>query len=1400
MDKTTLRHLISVPGGFFENDLDAFVRSDDGNVEHYWTNGDVDDDRIFGPEDLGGRFDSDPIAVRRSEAGVEELHLIGRSGMELVDWSWRPQGGNRLLGEPTLRKLPAFSLADPEVIVAGSTIHVFAPSLDGPMRHWVLESMDDGWSGQEVLSEHPVDHDARPCATVREPGIIDVFAFASAGDGLLHWSREADGWHVEKRPGGRLQGRPTAASFAPGRLDVFAVDFDGVPVHWGWAGTSKFGPETKLGPVKLHGDDLSLMTMGDKQLTLVARLLTPDGFSSVVAWDLVPDIGEWQGPRDLAPSPFAAVARTVSSPDDEQVGKMRVLSRLADGSFSLDPFVFTSEDTIDGRPSWVEDADALAMRLVREEPAAPVGPFTPATTAPEVMARRAEDMVLLGVRWNQGVDVEAGPPPELVAGDGAELTVTLPPQHVREEVVRGKGDFQPAAVISGQPVWRSSLAGPSQIVVGLEAGARVPLSVEGVLAALRQSRVLPAENLTDPRTQIELPAGLLMTPFVAEEASVGLDHATGAVLGPDGSVGLWSSRVSAAGLAPAQPAGLNLRALGADSSNDGYPTSLRGGARARILVEEPTARIDQLRLSALGGDLTAAGAWPTFAWDHHATMGRDHKVRVATEGVIYPFGHRAVFVESSERFIVDSSEGAIGHLFKTSVLMITEPVKELTWSRAFPFTQVEIQRTIVDLGPQPAFKTKPFVSATVPSLDFPALDAILPLAFLQTLREVIPERGPGDPLVEDYAHRLVFDMTEAQNDAADGYLVSWLEHKRTRARDESLRAGARGDVDLYIVPGGVQSPVKFSVVLSSPSGPVHVDIPLVFVADIRLGEGHLHPAYRSLEDPDVLRDVAADFATAGGADVEIAPIRLDLVGSATPRPPDAPEVRRLHLVGELGEGGFVPRLGAAPAADEVSPPTERWAVEVAMTEVATLTGRAAADGPELLKMALSPELLSGAPDPGLLLVAPAGAAVTARFSNNSARSGGLAAPDLKIDGVSRSHGPVQADTFLAQVQEAGLTPEKFLGEDANLMGFDLVDLVDGSRVAEAPQILSDARPGQPPTVTMLWSEVPLKSDHDMLETTDSSTLIVDVTLGPDGQQITCTVKDITLAFPERADDVKLLEVHFDEVRLTQQGGGAPALRVSGVSIEFFRSLKLLETLQKAVKMDGPAIHVSERGVTATYDLPVPDVATGGFQLTGLTFHGMIDVPFDQRPVSIELAFASREDPFNVSVLAIGGGGYVDIALDSTDLKRLEIALEFGASIEIDFVVASGEVHVMGGIRVADDDGDFRLAGYVRFGGMVEVLGLISVSVELVATLEYFDRLEDPALDTGVVVNAMVGRATLVLEVDLLLVSESVELDTGPWVISGDNATPVMDRGVAPVLLDPDAWRSYRDAFDEAALS
>jgi hypothetical protein len=222
---------------------------------------------------------------------------------------------------------------------------------------------------------------------------------------------------------------------------------------------------------------------------------------------------------------------------------------------------------------------------------------------------------------------------------------------------------------------------------------------------------------------------------------------------------------------------------------------------------------------------------------------------------------------------------------------------------------------------------------------------------------------------------------------------------------------------------------------------------------------------------------------------------------------------------------------------------------------------------------------------------------------------------------------------------------------------------------------------------------------------------------------------------------------------------------------------------------------------------VPSVTSGAFVMRDLAVNTRIEVPFDGRPVSLSLGFASRKNPFRLAVLMFGGGGYLELEVNHEGLQRLEAALEFGATVAVDFVVARGEVHAFGGVRFELAGGEVVLTGYLRIGGCIEVLGLVSVSVELCITLAYQSAT-----------NALVGRATLVIEIDLTLWSDSIELDSGTWVLAGGNrdhpfaphesGTRMLANGGSggPAIFaerDTDEglerWREYQAAFVPVAI-
>jgi len=139
---------------------------------------------------------------------------------------------------------------------------------------------------------------------------------------------------------------------------------------------------------------------------------------------------------------------------------------------------------------------------------------------------------------------------------------------------------------------------------------------------------------------------------------------------------------------------------------DGMPTTY---------VPRP-AQAQRLFLSSLGGWLTSRGSWPypvsyhyvptvlapgittpsgaaaelklpvaaldLVEWDHVATQGRDHYVRIVYEGFLFPFGHRASLIKVTER-MVHAPNGTLGnptdspvaYLRQRMYIVVREPEK-----------------------------------------------------------------------------------------------------------------------------------------------------------------------------------------------------------------------------------------------------------------------------------------------------------------------------------------------------------------------------------------------------------------------------------------------------------------------------------------------------------------------------------------------------------------------------------------------------------------------------------------------------------------------------------------------------------------------------------------------------
>lgn len=278
-----------------------------------------------------------------------------------------------------------------------------------------------------------------------------------------------------------------------------------------------------------------------------------------------------------------------------------------------------------------------------------------------------------------------------------------------------------------------------------------------------------------------------------------------------------------------------------------------------------------------------------------------------------------------------------------------------------------------------------------------------------------------------------------------------------------------------------------------------------------------------------------------------------------------------------------------------------------------------------------------------------------------------------------------------------------------------------------------------------------------------------------------------------------LELNFEKIEFTVDSSAKMNVDVLLSDIKFVGPLSFVETLKDLIPLDGlsdpPYLDISTKGIDAGFDLALPNIAVGMFSLTNLSLGAGFTVPFIGQPLSVRFNFCTREQPFNLTVSLFGGGGFFGVTIDPHGVQILEAAFEFGASISVDFGVASGGVSVMAGVYFRMEKDAASLTGYFRLAGHVSVLGIISASLELYLELRY-------EFQSG----KCVGKAELTIEVSIFMFSVSVKI-TCERKFAGSNGDPSFRdlMGANPALALQDelngidnntqyAWRQYCEAF------
>lgn len=296
--------------------------------------------------------------------------------------------------------------------------------------------------------------------------------------------------------------------------------------------------------------------------------------------------------------------------------------------------------------------------------------------------------------------------------------------------------------------------------------------------------------------------------------------------------------------------------------------------------------------------------------------------------------------------------------------------------------------------------------------------------------------------------------------------------------------------------------------------------------------------------------------------------------------------------------------------------------------------------------------------------------------------------------------------------------------------------------------------------------------------------------------VICGLKNFDLVLIGAAGFLELL---FEKIEFSIDSKAKTDVDVLFTDIKFVGPLSFVETLRDLIPLDGfsdpPYLDISPQGIDAGFDIALPAITCGVLNIQNISLGAGFTVPFIGQPLAVRFNFCTREQPFLLTVYMFGGGGFFGITIDPSGVQILEASLEFGASLSIDLGVASGGVEVMAGFYFRMEQDDASLTGYFRLGGHVDVLGIISASIELYLELRY-------EFQSG----KCVGKAELTIEISVFIFSGSVKI-TCERKFAGSNGDPNLRQmmGLQPDLPLADelatidantayAWRDHCEAF------
>ncbi|MCC5931724.1 MAG: FlxA-like family protein [Cyclobacteriaceae bacterium] len=273
----------------------------------------------------------------------------------------------------------------------------------------------------------------------------------------------------------------------------------------------------------------------------------------------------------------------------------------------------------------------------------------------------------------------------------------------------------------------------------------------------------------------------------------------------------------------------------------------------------------------------------------------------------------------------------------------------------------------------------------------------------------------------------------------------------------------------------------------------------------------------------------------------------------------------------------------------------------------------------------------------------------------------------------------------------------------------------------------------------------------------------------------------------------ILRVSFaslDFVKLPGEKANVKVSMAGNKPIVFLGPLTFVNGLQRLIPGDGfakgPHLDIQPSGIRAGYELGIPSVEVGILSIANIALGARMQLPFTGAPLSFAFNFCRRENPFLLTVSCFGGGGFFALENSVRGLMMMEAAFEFGASVSINLGIASGGASVMGGfyfkMEIENESGNTltQLCGYLRINGHLSVMGLISLAMEFFLALSYVIRNNKS--------NELYGEASIKVKISVLFFKKTVSV-TARRTLKGADADPTFAE-----MIEPQDWLDYCRAF------